>query len=177
MSATKDFIDWLRPQQLAHVLELGTKRSVPTRSTVHRDWAHAEATFVRSDFQKGEDVDVLADIHDLSSAFSPSCFDAVIACSVFEHVQRPWIAAGEIAKVLRPGGRVFVQTHFAFPLHSYPHDYWRFTTDALKTIFEDAGLTTLATDFQFPCQIISERTPQSSNAQAFLNSNIMAGKS
>ncbi len=169
------FINWLRAVPHAQVLELGTKRSIPERPTHHRDWAAGDAIYTMSDFQDGIDVDVLADAHALTATFPENTFDAVIACSVFEHIQRPWIAAPEIARVLKPGGRVFVQTHQCFPLHGYPSDYWRFTTEALETLFGDAGLRASAF-YEFPCYIVSEQEPNTKHGQAFLNVCVIADK-
>src|SRR5215213_1793144 len=123
--AEAEFRDWLQGLQAPSVVELGTRRTETGIPTVRRHWAGADATYVASDFMAGPDVDVVADAERLSETFAPGSIDAVIACSVFEHIQRPWLAAAEIGKVLRLGGKVFVQTHFAFPLHAYPHDYWR----------------------------------------------------
>jgi ubiquinone/menaquinone biosynthesis C-methylase UbiE len=41
--------------------------------------------------------------------FEGACFDAVFSWFVFEHVQNPWMALREIARVMRPGG--FVEIH------------------------------------------------------------------
>src|SRR6266446_1902897 len=118
----------------------------------------------------------MADIHHLSSVFTTNDFDAVIAWSVFEHFQRPWIATKKIATILKRGGKVFVQTHFAFPVHGYPSDYWKFTREALETIFIDAGLNIVDSEYEFPCQFISERVPSLQHAEAFLNSCVVASK-
>src|SRR5215213_5527306 len=98
--AEAEFRDWLQGLQAPSVVELGTRRTETGIPTVRRHWA-------------------VADAERLSETFAPGSIDAVIACSVFEHIQRPWLAAAEIGKVLRLGGKVFVQTHFAFPLHAY----------------------------------------------------------
>jgi len=170
-----DFQNWLSEVKNAHVIELGTCRSNPDVPTHHKDWAASDCTFIMSDFQQGVDVDVLADAHSLSSTFEPASFDALIACSVFEHIQRPWIAANEIAKILKPGGKAFIQTHQTFPLHAYPFDYWRYTKEAMETIFGDAGLPGEAW-YEFPCKIVSERDPNGANHPAFLNVCIVAEK-
>jgi len=171
-----DFISISSVWENADVLDLGTKRSIPTRPTHHRNWCHPTAKFTMSDFQDGPDVDVVADLHRLTETFRPASFDLVICCSVLEHVQRPWIAASEIARVLRPGGMVYVQTHQSFPIHGYPSDYWRFTTEALKTLFEDAGLETVLATYRFPAQIVSDEDPDGRKLPAFLNANILSKK-
>lgn len=170
------FIARLQAIRAARVIELGTMRSQPDRSTVHRDWAAADADFVCSDFQDGLDVDVVADIHTLSQSFAVDSQDAIIACSVFEHVQRPWIGAAEIGRVLRPGGQVFVQTHFAFPIHGYPSDYWRYTREALETIFRDAGLGIVGSAYQFPVRLLAPELPPPELIEAYLNVCLVAEK-
>jgi len=114
------------------------------------------AIYISSDFVNGLDVDMVADAESLSDAFEHDSLDAVIACSVFEHIRRPWLAAAEIGKVLKPGGKVFVQTHFAFPIHAHPHDYWRFTKEALETLFgAENGFRNIRSFYAFPCSIFS----------------------
>jgi SAM-dependent methyltransferase len=171
-----DFLQLLAKTEHATVLELGTMRSVPDRPTHHRYWCHPSANFIMSDFEAGLDVDVVCDVHSLTDAFGKESIDFIICCSVFEHVQRPWIAAREIARVLKPGGIVFVQTHQTFPIHGYPSDFWRYTTEALMTIFEDVRLETLSATYRFPAQIVSEQIPDSGQFPAFLNANILTKK-
>ena len=131
-SAGTNFVSWLSKAEGARVLEIGTRRIEGGAPTTRRQWAHPSAEYVTSDFMPGLDVDVVSDAETLSATFGTETFDAVIACAVFEHIRRPWLASAEIGKVLRPGGKVFVQTHFAFPIHAYPYDYWRFTRQAWR---------------------------------------------
>jgi SAM-dependent methyltransferase len=171
-----DFLQLLAKAEHATVLELGTMRSVPDRPTHHRNWCHPSANFIMSDFEAGLDVDVVCDVHSLTDAFGKESIDFIICCSVFEHVQCPWIAAREIARVLKPGGIVFVQTHQTFPIHGYPSNFCRYTTEALMTIFEDVRLETVSATYCFPAQIVSEQTPDSGHFPTFLNANILAKK-
>lgn len=167
------FIHWLQSVKAATVLEIGTCRSNPKIATHHKHWAAHDANYIMTDFQKGLDVDIVADAQTLTQTFEKASFDAIIACSVFEHIQRPWIATQEMAKLLKPNGKIFVQTHQSFPIHGYPSDYWRFTTQALETIFKDAGLAGKGY-YEFPCEIFSKETPGSEKAEAFLNVCIVA---
>ena len=158
-----EFCEYLANIRKARVLEMGAKRSRPEISTLHRDWAAEDAEFIGTDFEDGIDVDVLADAHALSSVLGRDTFDGVISVSVFEHLQRPWIAAREITAILKPGGRAFIYTHFAFPIHGYPSDYWRFTREALETIFRDAGCSIIGSDYENPARIVSEADPDTQN--------------
>lgn len=138
----------------ARVLELGTKRSQADRPTHHADWLPEGVEHVMSDFEDGLDVDVLADCHQLDDVFDAASFDAVLAASVWEHLERPWIAADQLAHVTRPGGFVWVATHQTFPVHGYPSDYFRFSDVALASLFRDELWTDVRAGYSGPCQII-----------------------
>jgi len=68
-------------------------------------------------------------------------FDVIVSIDVFEHLNRPWKAADEIKRLLKPGGIVFVTTIFAWRYHPSPIDYYRYSPDALEFLFD--GLDTL----------------------------------
>jgi SAM-dependent methyltransferase len=169
-SACTDFVSWLSRMKDARVLEIGTRRTEGGAPTVRRHWAHPTAEYVASDFMPGLDVDVVSDAEKLTATFGTEAFDAVIGCSVFEHIKRPWLASAEIGKVLRPGGKVFVQTHFAFPIHAYPYDYWRFTREALATLFgPENGFSECTTYYEFPAAIVSRELYLSAYGHSYLN--------
>lgn len=159
---------------LCRVLELGTRRwhESPTH---HKEWVREHflgVEYVRVDRDDGLDVDAVADAHCLERAFDKGSFDAVIACSVFEHLACPWIAAGSIAHVVRPGGLVYVQTHQTFPLHNYPSDYWRFTTEAMGVLFaRNIGWELLLAEYDHPCKVtpLGNVDVWNFEAEAFLN--------
>ena len=84
-----------------------------------------------------------------------SRFDAFVAMAVWEHLRRPWLAAEEVARVLAPGGICYIETHQTFPLHGFPHDYFRFSREALAGIFADAGLVVIGTEYKWRSKIIA----------------------
>jgi len=77
-------------------------------------------------------VDVVADAHWLP--FADVSLDGVYSNAVLEHVQRPWRVADEIYRVLRPGGRIFINVPFLNIVHD-DHDYFRFTDRGLDVLF------------------------------------------
>ena len=62
-------------------------------------------------------------------------FDVIISVDVLEHVNRPWLAASEISRLLRPGGISYTSTLFAWRYHPVPIDYWRFSPACLEFLF------------------------------------------
>jgi len=67
--------------------------------------------------------------------FRAGKFDAVLCSQVLEHVPDPMATLKEIARVLKPGGRVLLSTHGTFIYHPHPTDFWRWTHDGLAHLF------------------------------------------
>ena len=83
----------------------------------------------------GNRLDFAADVHALP--FGDASFDFVFSLAVFEHLHSPWIAAKEIARVLRPGGRAYTLAAFLQPMHGYPSHYFNATEFGLARLFQD----------------------------------------
>jgi hypothetical protein len=159
------------------VLELGTKQSQPGRSTMHRGWVPHAAEFLGTDLEPGADVDIVADLHELSRVVGPERFDVVLTCSTLEHVRYPWIVAHQLMKTLKVGGLLYLQTVHTYPLHGYPHDYYRFSREALASLFPASmGFEVVATNYDFPARIYSRRVPDMQIHPAFLNSTLWGEK-
>ena len=152
------------------VLELGTYRSQEGRSTLHDVWVPHASEYLGTDIEAGEDVDIVADAHRLSSFVGKESFDIIISCSTFEHFKYPQVAAHEMLKSLKVGGLLFVQTHQTFPLHAYPYDYFRFSAEALSSCFgTKMGFNVEKCAYEFPAKIHSEESPGIEKANCFLN--------
>ena len=158
-----------RMNKTGFVLETGTKRYGPNSTSRRHLWPEARKS-LGVDFEDGLDVDVVADLEELSKHFDINSVDAIFSASTFEHIRRPWIAAQEMLKVLKKGGVMFVQSHEHFPRHSFPFDYWRFTPMAWDVLFE--GASEIITASEYPCKIVPTTPIQnwSTNAPSFLNS-------
>ena len=66
-------------------------------------------------------------------------FDAVVCTQVLEHVAAPAAVLAELHRVLAEGGRLWLSVPFVGELHEEPHDYWRYTSHALRMLLEEAG--------------------------------------
>jgi SAM-dependent methyltransferase len=80
---------------------------------------------------------IVADITDCRDTIPDASFDLVISSDVFEHLTRPWLAAAEIARILRPGGLAITHTLFSWRNHPCPIDYWRFSKECLEFLYAD----------------------------------------
>lgn len=99
------------------------------------------ATLHTCDFNPGPGVDFTADVSQLP--FENSSYDIVLSTQVLEHVQDPAKVVSEMARVLKPGGRLFLTTPQSSPLHNLPWNYFNSTNLGLRLLFEKAGLTVL----------------------------------
>lgn len=70
--------------------------------------------------------------------FRDGTFDYVISNAVLEHVRDPFTSASEITRVLKRGGKMFIQVPFLQPYHGYPHHYYNMTKSGLANLFKDA---------------------------------------
>lgn len=126
--AIGDFI----PPSSSRVLDYGCGGS-PYRALF------GDCLYHRADLIGGADLDFEYD----ADARLPSelmNYDCVLSSQVLEHVQDPANYLKECYRVLRSGGRLILTTHGSFEDHACPHDYWRWTTQGLHQIIEEAGL-------------------------------------
>lgn len=72
--------------------------------------------------------------------------DGIGCFAVLEHVTEPWTVAAEFRRMLKPGGRVFIDYPFLVPVHGYPSHYYNATREGLRRLFdtgfEDVSITT-----------------------------------
>jgi SAM-dependent methyltransferase len=63
-------------------------------------------------------------------------FELVLCTQVLEHCDDPAQAVRELRRVTAPGGRVLASTHGVQVYHPSPGDYWRWTHEGLRRLFE-----------------------------------------
>ena len=78
--------------------------------------------------------------------FKAASLDGIGCFAVLEHVREPWKMAEEIARVVKPGGKIFIDWAFLQPTHGYPSHYYNATREGARALFEDYfEITTLMT--------------------------------
>lgn len=91
------------------------------------------------DIEAGPNVDiVLADPYVLPLADASS--ELVISGQAFEHIEFFWLTFKEMARVLAPGGLIFLIAPSRGHEHRYPVDCWRFYPDGYRALAKWGGL-------------------------------------
>lgn len=83
-------------------------------------------------------VDIYGDLSALPLA--DRCLDGILCTQVLEHIKDPQTALKEMARVLKPGGKLILSAPFFYPLHDEPHDFFRYTPHGLNTLISVARL-------------------------------------
>lgn len=83
-------------------------------------------------------LDVVGDLTRLP--LRERAFDAALNIVTLEHVREPQQVLQEIARVLKPGGRLLIVVPHEWEEHQTPHDYFRYTRYGLSHLLATAGL-------------------------------------
>jgi SAM-dependent methyltransferase len=106
----------------------------------HELFGHCEYTttdWTQSVHPGARTADVVAPLDDLPVA--DASVDAVLCTQVLEHVKDPAAVLGELARVLRPGGWLWLTVPLVWPLHEEPYDFFRYTPYSLDALIAGAG--------------------------------------
>jgi hypothetical protein len=120
----------LEQQERVSVLDIGGA----AHNGRYRDvFAHPRFAFTAADISAGRGVQlVLQDPYRLP--IEDRSIDIVISGQMLEHCEFFWLAFGEMVRVLRPNGFIFLIAPSAGPEHRYPVDCYRFYPDAFRAL-------------------------------------------
>jgi SAM-dependent methyltransferase len=141
-TTTHKEVEAMRALAEGPVLQIGSKQAIVDRAP--RRWRNLleDKGFTGLDIEAGENVDLVADIGGdfapLDEALGGRRFGFIVCQHVLEHVRRPWVAAENIQRLLKPGGRCYIGVPWVQAFHGFPNDYWRFSFPGLVELF--AGL-------------------------------------
>jgi SAM-dependent methyltransferase len=119
------------------VLEIGSRAVTNEGKGARGKEIFADADYTGFDYYPGDNVDVVGDAHRLSHYFDTP-FDLILSFAVFEHFAMPWLVAQEIAKCLKVGGLLAIETHFSFSSHERPWHFFQCSDLALNVLFSPA---------------------------------------
>lgn len=104
-----------------------------------------EMNYRNLDLEESQDVPtIVCDVTE-GIPLEDNSIDIVFSNNAFEHIAKPWIAAAELVRILKPGGFLYVSTVWSWRYHPVPIDYWRFSPDCLQFLFD--GLEPIECNF------------------------------
>ncbi|MFX0208319.1 MAG: methyltransferase domain-containing protein [Candidatus Hodarchaeota archaeon] len=98
--------------------------------------------YVGVDMIPGPGVDRIENIEHLT--LNEGVAGSILMLDTLEHVKGIHQAMKECIRVLAEDGIITISIPMLFPIHSFPHDYWRLTPDGMKALLE-----------RFPCKVIA----------------------
>ncbi|MCC5833749.1 MAG: class I SAM-dependent methyltransferase [Opitutales bacterium] len=122
--------------------------------------SYSPVEYMGIDVLEGPSVDRVMDANDMVEVFGPDSFDIVIAMEMMEHTPDWRKSLSSIKAVCKPGGLIIVTAPApGYPYHGYPDDYWRYTMDDFRQMFQDCELIALKHDPTGPGTEICVRKP------------------
>jgi len=121
------------------ILEIGSRFYKEETSINYRE-LFPGVDYASIDFTGGNNVDIViditAEIDEVKNKLGNKSFQCIICNSVLEHVDNIFRAAGNIQELLSKDGILFLSVPFIWEEHGYPNDFWRFTPNGIKFLFQ-----------------------------------------
>lgn len=102
-----------------------------------------DARFKNLEIAAGKNIDYVGSVE--SIPLPNNSIDVIVTQEVLEHVADPNVSMKEIHRVLKPGGKAYIQLPFIIGYHPCPNDYWRFTHEGIKQLVLQSGLKHIET--------------------------------
>lgn len=140
----------LQDPGIKSIIDIGGR----ARSGISRKHAYPGKDVVVSDIVSAPDVDIIADVHEIARLIDDR-FDGFMSIATFEHLIMPWKAAIELNSIIREGAVGLVVTHQTVGIHEVPWDFYRYSDQAWKGIFNCfTGFEILDSGMTLPTMII-----------------------
>lgn len=110
--------------------------------------------YIGCDIRRGPGVDRILDLHQIE--LPSESIGTIFIIDTLEHVEFLRKALKEVHRVLKPNGLLVISSVMKFPIHDYPHDYWRFTPEGFNSLLKPFPFSFVdsAGDPQFPHTIV-----------------------
>lgn len=141
------------PREGARLLDVGAAFGFAVRAAGEAGWRAVGVEISRAAARRAQAAAPgrVARASALRTPFPDACFDAVTAWDVIEHLPDPHAAAAELARVLRPGGRLVLTTGDVeslaarlsgarWHLYTLPEHLWFFSRGSLERLLGRHGL-------------------------------------
>jgi len=96
------------------------------------------ADFCRVEGKNYGRIDVVTDLAE--PGLKDGSLDAVVSTQVLEHIREPGQFLAQLARLLKPGGSLYLTCPLNWGVHEAPYDFYRYTRYALEDLVQSAGL-------------------------------------
>jgi len=131
------FVERLAARLQGPFLEVGSRNYGTTQDL--RCLFGSDCEYIGVDMEAGPGVDIVLDLTQdfacIDERLGRRRFGAIFCLSVLEHCDRPFQMADTLMHLLRPQGWLCIAAPFAWQIHNYPNDLWRFTPDGIRMLF------------------------------------------
>jgi len=116
--------------------------------------------FTGIDMRPGPGVDLVLNGHELDT-LGYECFDLITCCETLEHDDMFWLTVANMRDALKHRGWMLVTVPgISFTKHDFPHDYYRFTEEAVAKMFE--GYTDFHLEYYYDHNDLNKEKPNNS---------------
>jgi len=119
------------------VLDAGAGRAPYRDLFAHARYETADFLAVRG--KKYVEPDYVCDLAQIP--VEDARFDHVLLTQVLEHIPEPAVVLGELHRVLKPDGTLWLTAPLFYAEHEKPYDFFRYTRFGLRHLLEGAGFT------------------------------------
>ena len=122
------------------VLEVGALRPPAAWwRDMRTQFGYTPDEWVGTDIEAGTGVDVVANLCSWMCRLPAHTYGSVLCAETLEHVADPRLVLLNLRHSMLSGAWIIVTMPFAFAIHDYPDDYWRFAPSGMEMMLEDAG--------------------------------------
>lgn len=124
-----------------HVIDLGGHRGSSYFSRLVTETPVEVANFDDGESRHHKNSSGADHFFDLEKNFPlpDETYNAVLCLNVLEHIYNHKNLLSESYRILKPQGAMYLSVPFFFNIHGSPNDYFRYTKEALRRLFSDAG--------------------------------------
>ncbi|MGH8823988.1 MAG: methyltransferase domain-containing protein [Jiangellaceae bacterium] len=137
------------------VVDFGSRCS-PRQTVTHRDlFRQHTCTVTGVDIKPGRNVDLVMK-KPYQIPLRRHSADVVMSGQTFEHIPFFWVSILELARILRPGGYLFITVPSRGHVHDV-NDCWRFYPDGMRALAAFSGLEVVEARTDFPPKLAGGR--------------------
>jgi len=122
------------------ILDLGGSRNADYHKLIH-----GKHTFTTVNLDKANGCDICADLEQVFPVKSDA-YNAVVCMNILEHIFNYRQFLSEAHRTLCRGGTFIMLVPFLIQIHPSPHDYFRFSGEALERILKEVGFKNIVVE-------------------------------